>query len=117
MYAGVDFEYKVYGCPNNHPLAICLPQDIYKFVSFSELSLSFPNGRNDWADFNNMDFYKISGRLNAAIKDRDRLKKLMKCRICDEKTDYVEHMKKHLKDTQHLQSLEEFKLTLKVKKD
>ena len=69
MYAGVDSEYKVCGCSKGHPLAIkLLPQNTYKFMSFSELSLSFPNGKVDWADFNNMDFYKINSRLQNAIK-------------------------------------------------
>lgn len=45
MYSGIDFEYKVCGCPNGHPLAIKqLPQNTYKFVSFSALSFSFPIG-------------------------------------------------------------------------
>jgi hypothetical protein len=59
-----------------------------------------------------MDFNKVSIRLLAAIKERDRLKKTTMCRVCDETTQYVEHMKKHLKDIGHIQSVEEFKFTL-----
>lgn len=46
MYAGINYDYKVCSCQNGHPLAIKLfPQNTYRFLSFSELSLSYPTGK------------------------------------------------------------------------